>query len=87
MISEELTTRIKCVLGHRYTSQILDYLDKKRIFNSLGTPYSRGYISEIVNGTRTNLLVEEAIIDLCNNKAKVVKNVSFKKKELLRKKL
>lgn len=87
MISEEVTTRIKSVLGHRYTGQILEYLYEKRIFNSRGTPYSRSYISEIVNGTRTNLIVEEAIIDLCNNKANVVKNVSFKKKELLRKKL
>ncbi|MGL5276390.1 hypothetical protein [Myroides sp.] len=87
MISEELTTRIKCVLGHRYTGQILDYLYKNGILNSLGTPYSRSYISEIVNGTRTNLIVEEAIIDLCNKKAIVVKNVSSKKKELLRKKI
>ncbi|ALU25239.1 hypothetical protein [Myroides odoratimimus] len=87
MINEELTIRIKSVLGFRYTSQILDYLDKRRIFNSLGTPYSRSYISEIVNGTRTNLIVEEAIITLCDDKIKRHTNLSLKKEELLKKEL
>ncbi|MDM1441885.1 hypothetical protein HX056_00845 [Myroides odoratimimus] len=84
MISEDLTTRIKCVLGHRYTSQILDSLDKKRIFNTQGKPFSRSYISQVVNGIRENLHIEEVILDMCATKTKNYKKIVNKKKQFLK---
>lgn len=87
MINEELSNRIKSVLGYRYTSQILEYLSEKQIFNTLKRPYSRGYISEIVNGTRSNLIVEEAIVELCESKMNQTKILTNRKKELLKKEL
>ncbi|MDM1378197.1 hypothetical protein [Myroides marinus] len=84
MINEDLTSRIKCVLGFRYTSQILEYLNKKRIYNTQGKAFSRAYITHVVNGIREELRIEEAIIELCDEKIKTHKNLLHKKNELLR---
>lgn len=83
MISKELTNRIKCTLGFRYSSQILDYLRDSGITNTEGKPYSRSYIIQIVNGVRHDLRIEEAIVDLCKHKASHVKNVLQKKEKFL----
>lgn len=85
MICSDLTNRIKVILGFRYTSQILDFLDIKRIYNAKGKPFSRSYITHVVNGIREDIRVEAAIIELCNNKKKQYKNFSNMKKEILSK--
>ncbi|WP_158962366.1 hypothetical protein [Myroides fluvii] len=55
------------------------------IYNAKGKPFSRSYITHIVNGIREDIRVEKAIIELCNNKKKQYKDFAIKKKEILQK--
>jgi len=85
MICEDLTNKIKNILGYRYSAQILDYLTEKNIYNNKGKPFSRGYISHIVNGSREDFRIEAAILELCDIKINHHKNMSIKKKRILSK--
>ncbi|MBS7230189.1 hypothetical protein KHA90_04055 [Flavobacterium psychroterrae] len=46
------------VLGKQYSPKIIEHLNKKKIFNSNGVPYSNPSIQKIVSGTQKNNIVE-----------------------------
>ncbi len=84
MINEELSIRIKSILGHRYTPKIQTYLTNKKIFNAQGRTFSDGYVRQIVNGIKENLRIEEEILRLCEDTNKHYTNVNNRKEKLLK---
>lgn len=84
MIDRALTGRIKEILGSKYTGQILDYMEVKGIVNNKNENYTRGYITHIVNGVKSNPLIEKAIIELCESRLKEYQNVSISKNRILK---
>lgn len=84
MINEQLSIRIKDVLGHRYTPKIQAYLTRNGIFNAKGKPFSDGYIRQIMNGIKEDSRLEEAILLLCKAKKEHYMNVKNFKEELIK---
>ena len=64
MINETQKETIIAVLGKQYSPRIIDYLNKKKIVNSNGDPFSCASIQKIVSGSQKNEAVELAIVSL-----------------------
>ena len=64
-----------------YSPKIIEYLNKKKIYNSNGDPYSCASIQKIVSGTQKNIIVELEIVKLLDEvkKIKETKDKEFKK--------
>lgn len=82
MINEEVSIRIKSILGHRYTPKIQAYLTNNKIFNAQGKPFSDGYVRQIVNGIKEDSRIEERIIMLCEETKEHYTNVNKRKENL-----
>jgi hypothetical protein len=75
----DLKSKVKEILGTKYSPIIANYLNDKGITNTLSEPYHFSSIQAVVNGTRNNLEMEKAIIELLE--------ITIKKKEKTAKKL
>lgn len=64
MLSKTEKEGVKYFLGKHYSKKIIEYLSKRKIFNSFGNVYSLASIQRIVNGKQENLIVEKAIFSL-----------------------
>lgn len=71
MISPEQKDKIISILGNHYSGEIILHLNEKEIFNSDGKPFSNSGIRNIVNGLRTNLVVETEIANLLQYRTKL----------------
>jgi hypothetical protein len=61
MITKNQAKKIKDILGHRYTSVILKYLEENNIKNSKGMPYTSESIRVVMNGFSPNERLEVQI--------------------------
>ena len=66
MINENQKDTIIAVLGKQYSPKIIEYLNKKKIYNSNGDSFSCASIQKIVSGTQRNDIVELQIVNLVN---------------------
>ncbi|RUT67942.1 hypothetical protein D0817_23705 [Flavobacterium cupreum] len=64
MINENQKDTIIAVLGKQYSPKIIEYLNKKKICNSNGNPFSSASIQKIVSGIQKNDIVELQIVNL-----------------------
>lgn len=64
MINENQKDTIIAVLGKQYSPKIIEHLNKKKIFNSNGDPFSSASIQKIVSGVHKNDIVELEIVNL-----------------------
>ena len=53
---------IIATIGNHYSGEIIEHLNKKKIYNTKGKPFSPDSIRAIVNGIDPNERVEKAII-------------------------
>lgn len=79
MIDEAQKEKIKKTLGKHYTLQVVFYLEKRKIFNSDGNPFSSASIQKIVSGKQENPAVEMAIARLVSRvKRQTIKDHKIK---------
>ena len=78
MISPEQKEKIITVLGNHYSTEIIQHLNDKEIFNSNGKTFSPAGIRNIVNGLRQNLIVETEIANLLQYKIVTQKKLQKK---------
>lgn len=62
MITPLLRERIKTTLGNHYLAKVLQELDERGIKNQKGEKYKKSIISMVLNGTRNNQAIKDAII-------------------------
>lgn len=82
MISSEEATKIKEVIGAKYTNRILSFLDNKGIVSHLGTPYKAGTIRAVMNGKYHNLELEVAIYD-CVEHIAAIQEQTMRKRDII----
>ncbi len=68
MITEQEYQSLKQVLGGRYTRDVLAILSRKNITNQNGEPHNPKYIRMVFQGIRENLDIEQALLELAEEK-------------------
>jgi len=64
MIHKEQRKKLKEVLGHNYTEQVLKILKERKVTNRKGTAYGKSMIRNVFNGFNENKTIENAILEL-----------------------
>ena len=72
MINQEVSKKIKDILGFRYSAIILKELSKSNIKNRYGKEFLPQSIQKIVNGENENTEVESIILKLVQRKKKAI---------------
>lgn len=83
MITNSERTMIKKVLGVHYTNMVYEYLVKQKILSNKNLPYSKRTIQAVCQGTRENIQIENAIVQLCHQKKIKQKAIDDQKKKLM----
>jgi len=65
MIHKEQRKKLKEVLGHNYTEQVLKILKEHKVTNRRGTAYGKSMIRNVFTGLNENKAIEDAIMELC----------------------
>ncbi|WP_286914787.1 hypothetical protein [Flavobacterium sp. UBA4197] len=84
MITSEEKKAIRRELGAQYSPAILAHLNSKKILNTKGQPLSPQVVQNIVNGRYENLIVEEEIVTLIEEKKALRENAQMKKSKVLK---
>lgn len=82
MISTAQRKKIKKVFKMRYSKVVQERLNQKGIKNKKGEPFGISYISHVLNGRNEDLLIEETIIELYQEKVIELKEIAQKRKEI-----
>ena len=76
MINKSDRESIKSVIGHPYASLIQKELIDSKEFNKVGAPYSKGHITNVMNGEKHEI-IEAAIYRVVKKCLKIQKKRGF----------
>jgi len=83
MIHKEQRKKLKEVLGHRYTEQVLRILKEYKVTNRRGTAYGKSMIRNVFNGLNENKAIENAILELYTRSIEKTEKTESLKNQLL----
>lgn len=83
MITVAQKKQLKKVLGNRYSVRVISYLTENKIFNKNGQPFSKGYISHVLNGRNEDLNIESALFFLYEQKIDLHSKINAERNHLL----
>lgn len=83
MITDTERIIIKRVLGIRYTNMVSKFLVEQKILSNKNAPYSKRMIQAVCQGTRENVQIENAIIQLCHQEKLKQKAIEEQRKKLM----
>lgn len=84
MITPEEQIQLKNIIGAHYAEDVSDILNNKGIRNRNGIPHNFHYIRAVFAGTRNNIDVEKAILELAGSKQAEVQKVEKQKQKILK---
>lgn len=61
MILKTEKKKLKRLLGNKYIQDVLQDLETKGHFNKEGNPFTKAYISNVLNGTESNQNIEDSL--------------------------
>lgn len=70
MIKKTVRTKLQRTFKGRYIKEVQEKLLEKNIFSLKGRPYTANYISQIFHGIRHNEIIENAILEVYQEKKK-----------------
>lgn len=81
MITSEERKVFKKLIGSKHCAKIQRYMEEKEITSQLKKPFGTPYISLVFNGNTENKVIEQAIWDFAEEKAKEIeeKNARLEK--------
>ncbi len=83
MISKSERIKLKEILKEPFILEVIGILNKKKIYNKNGKPFSKAYISHVFNGKNANKEIEYAIFEVAEKrKEQQEKLISYKKSVL-----
>lgn len=82
MITTAQRKKLKKVFKTRYSKAVQTRLDQKGILNKKGKSFGISYISHVFNGRNEDLLIEETIIELYQEKVAEEKAITQRRKEI-----
>lgn len=85
MITSDQKVKLKKLLGKKYGKQILDILNKKKIYNKMGESFSSSYICHVLNGRCENFQIEEALFELFSERNDFITNLNTARNQILMK--
>ena len=78
MITKNEQIQLKKLIGSQYSAQVKKILNRKRVKNKFGQPYTAEYIRLVFQGLRNNKDIEAAIWELAvhkKNKANILDQI------------
>ena len=85
MITTQQSIAIKKYLGKQYSPKIIEWLNKRNIFNANSESYKADSIHNIVKGKQANAIVEDEIFKLIAKVKKEKAVVLEKRKSIIKK--
>lgn len=82
MITTAQRKKLKQVFKMRYSKAVQARLNQKGILNKKGKSFGISYISHVFNGRNEDLLIEETIIELYQEKVAEEKAIIQRRKEI-----
>ncbi|MFV8336468.1 hypothetical protein ACNQF7_10335 [Flavobacterium sp. RSP29] len=82
MITTAQRKKLKKVFKTRYSTVVLARLKQKGILTKKGKSFGISYISHVFNGRNEDLLIEETIIELYQEKVAEEKAITQRRKEI-----
>ena len=82
MITTAQRKKLKKVFKTRYSKAVQTRLNQKGILNKKGKSFGISYISHVFNGRNEDLLIEETIIELYQEKVAEEKAIAQRRKEI-----
>ncbi len=83
MINNSDRAIIKRVLGVHYTNMVHKFLIEQNVLSNKNKPYSKRMIQAVCQGTRENIQIENAIIQLCHQIKIKQKAINDQKRRLM----
>lgn len=71
MITKTDRRRLKRFFTKPYTADVLKKLSDKQHFNKKGNPFSASYITHVYNGIRAEETIEDAILEVYEDRKKM----------------
>jgi len=82
MITTAQRKKMKRVFKTRYSKAVQERLNQKGFLNKKGKPFGISYISHVFNGRNEDLLIEETIIELYQEKVTEINEIANRRKEI-----
>jgi hypothetical protein len=82
MITTAQRKKLKKVFPTRYSKAVQERLNQKGLLNKKGKSFGISYISHVFNGRNEDLLIEETIIELFQERVNELKEISNRRKEV-----
>ena len=83
MISDEESEKLKELLKNDYTADVLQTLRIKNVTNSNGNEYSRGMVTNVLNGVREHKEIEEALFEVYEERKLAIEKEKERRRQIL----
>lgn len=82
MITITQRNKMKKAFKNGYVCGVQDILNTKKVVNKLGYPHSLSYICQVFNGHKSNLEIENALIELYSKKREELAKIRAERKRI-----
>jgi hypothetical protein len=75
---------MKKILVSKWIPEVIEKLEENNVVNKKGEPYTKGYISHVFNGKNEHPIIEDAILDVYQERKEKLSKMREERKNRLK---